>query len=290
MIRRQSVGALAGALLLALAFAAPAAAAPASTVLRTGLPNHTLTPGVFNLAVTQTTIHRTICVSGWTATVRPPTSYTNALKVKQLAIYGYADRVVSDYEEDHFVPLELGGNPASAKNLWPEPHHIKLANGQDVGSYAKDALETHLKSLVCAGRLTLAAARHEIMTNWVYYWRLWKGLPATTPAPAPTPAPTATTGGSSAVKITSLTSPVSPGATATASAHAASGASCSITVEYASGPSSAQGLGPKTAAGSGAVSWSWTVGTRTTPGSWPVTVTCTAAGTTSSATAYLVVT
>jgi hypothetical protein len=49
------------------------------------------------------------------------------------------------------------------------------------------------------------------------------------------------------------------------------------------------GLGPKAADGSGIVSWSWTVGSRTTPGSWPVTVTCTAAGATSSATAYLVV-
>lgn len=290
MRRRVSVGALVGALLLALAFAVPVSAAPASAVLRTGLPNHTLTPGVFNPAVTQATIGSTICVSGWTAKVRPSTSYTNALKIKQIATYGYVDKAVADYEEDHFVPLELGGSPTSSKNLWPEPHHIKLANGQDVGSYTKDGLETHLKALVCAGRLTLAAARHEILTNWVTYWRLWKGLSAaTTPAATPTPTPTPTTGGSSAVTITTLTSPVSPGATATATAHTAAGASCSITVEYKSGPSSAQGLGPKTADGLGGVSWSWTVGTRTSAGSWPVTVTCTVAGSTSSATAYLAV-
>ena len=35
-----------------------------------------------------------------------------------------------------------------------------------------------------------------------------------------------------------------------------------------------QGLGPKTTDASGAVAWSWTVGTNTSPGSWPVTVTC----------------
>jgi hypothetical protein len=192
MRRRGYVGALVGALLLALAFAVPVAAAPASAVLRTGLPNHTLTPGVFNPAVTQATIGSTICVSGWTAKVRPSTSYTNALKVKQIATYGYADKALADYEEDHFVPLELGGSPTSPKNLWPEPHHIKLANGQDVGSYTKDGLETHLKALVCAGRLTLAAARHEIVTNWVAFWRQWKGLSgSTTPAATPTPTPTA---------------------------------------------------------------------------------------------------
>jgi len=45
----------------------------------------------------------------WTLRVRPPTSYTNALKVKQIADYGYSDTSTADYEEDHFIPLELGG-------------------------------------------------------------------------------------------------------------------------------------------------------------------------------------
>jgi len=45
-------------------------------------------------------------------------------------------------------------------------------------------------------------------------------------------------------------------------------------VRYKSGPSKAQGLGPKTADAGGDVSWSWKVGTNTTPGAWPVTITC----------------
>jgi hypothetical protein len=163
-------------LVLALALApAVEGTTPAAAVLKTGLPNHALTPGAFNPAVTQATIRATICVSGWTATVRPPSSYTNALKVAQLLTYGYADKKLADYEEDHFVPLELGGSPTSVKNLWPEPHHIKLGN-LDLGSFTKDALETHLKSLICAGKLTLAKARAEIATNWVAYWKAWKGL------------------------------------------------------------------------------------------------------------------
>jgi hypothetical protein len=160
----------------ALAFASPVAAAtPAATVLRTGLPSRALTPGVLNPAVTQATIHSTICVAGWTKTIRPPASYTNALKVAQIATYRYADKALADYEEDHLISLELGGSPRAAKNLWPEPHHIRVG-GLDLGSYTKDGLETHLKTLVCAGKLTLAKARAEIATNWVLYWKAWKGL------------------------------------------------------------------------------------------------------------------
>jgi hypothetical protein len=33
-----------------------------------------------------------------------------------------------------------------------------------------------LKSLVCAGTLTLAKARTEIAWNWVAYWKASKGL------------------------------------------------------------------------------------------------------------------
>jgi hypothetical protein len=169
-------------------------AAPAATaVLRTGLPDRALTPGVTNPAVTQATIHSTICVSGWTATIRPPSSYTNALKRSQIAAYGYSDTKLADYEEDHLISLELGGSPRSAKNLWPEPHHIRLANGTDVGSYAKDGFENALKRKVCAGTLSLASAQREIALNWVKYWRLGQsGGAAPPPAPIPTPAPTPT--------------------------------------------------------------------------------------------------
>ena len=155
--------------------AAPAAFAPvlvsaSTSVLRTGLPNHTLTPGATNPAVSQATIHSTICVSGYTTRIRPPTSYTTPLKRTQLATYGYADRSLTHYEEDHLISLELGGSPRSSANLWPEPHSITLANGTQVGSYAKDGFENFLHRQICAGRVRLATAQHEITTNWVSYW------------------------------------------------------------------------------------------------------------------------
>src|SRR5204863_5548419 len=117
------------------------------------LPNRLRTPGVTNAAVTQSTIKTTICVSGWTKTIRPSTSYTNTLKLKQMTQYGETGSP-SLYEEDHFIPLELGGAQKNPKNLWPEPHSE---------SKRSDPLETALKRKVCAGTLTLAAARKQIV-------------------------------------------------------------------------------------------------------------------------------
>ncbi len=158
------------ALLVALAVPADAAT-PASHVLATGLPDHALTPGATNPAVTQATIHRTICVSGWTATIRPPSSYTSALKTRQLARYGFTHRHLADYEEDHLISLELGGSPRDPRNLWPEPRHIRLPSGLDVGGLSKDSFENSLRRRVCAGTLTLGSAQREIALNWVKYWR-----------------------------------------------------------------------------------------------------------------------
>ena len=76
--------------------------------------------------------------------------------------------------------------------------------------------------------------------------------------------------------LVSLTSPVSAGAEATITVHSAPGARCLIAVRDKSGPSRAAGLVPKTANSRGQVSWTWRVGTRTTPGRWPIFVTCSA--------------
>lgn len=117
------------------------------------LPNQARTPGALNPAVTQQTVRQTICAAGWIAKVRPPVSYMNALKLKQMKQYGLRGKP-SSYEEDHFIPLELGGAPKNPKNLWPEP---------DSQSKHSDPLETALQRKVCTGRLTLAAARKQIV-------------------------------------------------------------------------------------------------------------------------------
>jgi hypothetical protein len=78
------------------------------------------------------------------------------------------------------------------------------------------------------------------------------------------------------VRLVSVTSPISHGSYATLTVSLSKRATCSITVYYKSGPSHAQGLYPKTGV---RISWSWKVGTRTTPGRWPITVSCGSAGT-----------
>ena len=126
--------------------------------------------------------------------------------------------------------------------------------------------------------------------------------PPTTVAPTTTAAPTttrpratttrrpATTRPAPALTVTITSLPATgQGNAAHATVRTLPGARCDIVVEYKSGPSTAQGLDPKTASGSGEVSWSWMVGTRTTPGSWPVTVTCSKSNVTRSATRYLTV-
>jgi hypothetical protein len=94
--------------------------------------------------------------------VRPPTSYTNPLKTQQIRQYRYTDTRVASYEEDHEIPLELGGSPRDPKDLWPEPRHA--STGQTAAS--KDRVENKLKSMVCAGTAGLNAAQQAIATDW----------------------------------------------------------------------------------------------------------------------------
>jgi hypothetical protein len=107
------------------------------------------TPGVLNPDVTQANIRLTICRHGWTATIRPPVEYTNDLKRKQMRQYGEIGSL-SDYQEDHLISLELGGNPTDPRNLWPEPY----PRASDV-----DRIENDLNAQVCSGQLSLAQAQ-----------------------------------------------------------------------------------------------------------------------------------
>jgi hypothetical protein len=76
------------------------------------------------------------------------------------------------------------------------------------------------------------------------------------------------------ITLVSVTSPAAPFTDATLTVSTNPGANCSIVVHYKSGPSRAKGLVPKVASSSGRVSWTWRVGSNTTPGRWPIVVTC----------------
>jgi hypothetical protein len=87
------------------------------------------------------------------------------------------------------------------------------------------------------------------------------------------------TASASVVRLVHVTSPISHGSYATLVAHVSpSNVTCSIAVYYKSGKSTAAGLRPLRRPVASRVSWTWKVGTRTTPGRWPIYVRCGSAG------------
>jgi micrococcal nuclease len=100
--------------------------------------------------------------------------------------------------------------------------------------------------------------------------------PAASAAATPTPPATASPVAPAQTVVTFVNAPltVARGSNATLQVKTAANVSCSIEVDYKSGPSTAAGLVAKTSDGAGNVSWTWKVGANTTPGAWPITVTC----------------
>jgi hypothetical protein len=80
-------------------------------------PDDRATPGAIN--PDETICHR------WTSTIRPPESYTYRLERAQLhspnSPYFVFDARLRDFEEDHKVPLGLGGAPRDRRNLCQSP-------------------------------------------------------------------------------------------------------------------------------------------------------------------------
>ena len=128
------------------------------TVPQIARPVHHLFPGATNPNITAANIMENICKQGWTTkSIRPPSSYTTALKKEQIKNAGYdvaneLPRVPtktgnstrpditkcverssnpSCYEEDHLISLELGGNPRDPDNLWPQARLISIQSRVD---------------------------------------------------------------------------------------------------------------------------------------------------------------
>jgi hypothetical protein len=163
-------------LFLALTFlAAQATSANSDSPI---LPISSVTPGATNPDVTQANINSTICVSGYTKTIRPSSSYTTGLKREQLAgSYSlYHDSTTGDFEEDHLISLELGGSPSDPKNLWPEPY------AGTTGARLKDRIENKLHTLVCTGQISLHTAQVAIAKNWYSAYQKYIGVVSSNPS------------------------------------------------------------------------------------------------------------
>jgi len=142
---------------LALAFSSPAWASD--------LPDPSLTPSAVNPNITQSNIQQTVCVKGYTKTIRPPSHFTNKLKKRQIREYGYADRNPKHYEEDHLIALSIGGASHDPRNLWPEPRISEW------GAKKKDQLEFVLYKMVCRQEISLAEAQLAMVSNWIDAWK-----------------------------------------------------------------------------------------------------------------------
>jgi hypothetical protein len=130
------------------------------------LPDPRCTPGATNPRVTQANLASTVCRSGYTASIRPPAGITGQEKKASEAAYGFNGNA-STTEYDHLISLELGGDPNSPLNLWPEPNKAHAAGVNN----PKDVVEDKLNTLVCNAvhkkpYLPLAKAQYLIATNW----------------------------------------------------------------------------------------------------------------------------
>lgn len=116
-------------------------------------PDPVLTPGA-TLPVTV----EDICTSGYSRKVRDVPAEVKRAVYRQ---YGIRYHRKGEYGMDHLISLELGGSN-SERNLWPESNWTTPWNAR-----AKDALENALHREVCAGRVPLATAQHEIASDWI---------------------------------------------------------------------------------------------------------------------------
>jgi hypothetical protein len=138
----------------------PAPASGHGCVERDGLPDARCTPGAIRAGATLATI----CSYAYSRRVRPPQSYTEPLKLAQIRAY-HLPGSPRDYEEDHLVPLSIGGALRNPANLWPEPRYGPNSAAR------KDELESWAARMACAGRIPLARLQHAMAHNWTALYR-----------------------------------------------------------------------------------------------------------------------
>jgi hypothetical protein len=181
---RRRAAALAAALCLAVLTAC--ASLPATTAGVQSSPGQDVchvngtTYCAVNPAVTDANVRQTICNPSWTRNLRPPASLTEQWKREILTAY-HLSGSVRDYEGDHRMPeADLGGDPGASLQggRWVMTDQVvtlpsgvavpaNFADESPASPNPKDHDETALHDEVCAGRLTLTAARIQLRDRWL---------------------------------------------------------------------------------------------------------------------------
>ena len=140
------------------------------------LPNLDITPGI---ARTTLTIKQ-ICKTKWGLDKR---HVTVAMKreVEQAYNFKPSDCPSGRVEIDHLISRELGGAD-DVKNLWPECYEKKVpgkhpSQVKEWGAYKKDRLENRLHKEMCAGHISLKAAREAEINDWRVAYKKYYGEP-----------------------------------------------------------------------------------------------------------------
>lgn len=134
-------------------------------------PNSKLTPGALDSHITQDNIQQTICLSGYTKTVR---NVPISVKKEVVREYGLPESDLSKVEIDHYISLEIGGSN-SIENLWPQFYSAAPGQKGYLGARQKDVVETELKRQVCSGQMRLEDAQVAIRAWPTYYKRYEEG-------------------------------------------------------------------------------------------------------------------
>jgi hypothetical protein len=87
---------------------------------------------------------------------------------KVFAAYGIKSPQPNQFEVDYLITPDLGGTE-SIRNLWPQPYSARW------NARVKDKLEQRLHQLVCAGKLDLATAQHDIAVDWIGAYKKYVG-------------------------------------------------------------------------------------------------------------------
>ncbi len=109
-----------------------------------------------NPAVTQATLQSTVCIRGWTATVRPSFFASQRIKLEKMKALGATEATA--FELDHVIPLCAGGSPDDPSNLQLQPW---------AEATRKDRLEVQACRCLCKGKVSLAEVQADFRADWI---------------------------------------------------------------------------------------------------------------------------